>query len=476
MIVMKFGGSSVGSADAMRQVADIVAQYRDRQPVVVVSAMKGVTDRLLSAVQVKKESDTTDSVLEELAENIFDLHRRVAREFEQDNTSVVASVAALLDELSEVLEMPFVNEEGGVIQTDQILAYGERLSAVLVAAALRCAGLKARAFDARGFMFTDDQHGSANVDFVRSYMAAESALAPYVEDGGIPVVTGFIGTAPNGSTTTLGRGGSDYTATLLAAALRAIEVWFWKEVDGVLSTDPSVVKNAQRQPALTYDEAAELSHFGAKVLHPKTMIPVIERSIPIRIRNTFAPDEPGTVISVEAPEPPKGVRAVTTIRNLAMVTVEGKGMAGIAGFAAKVFGAAGDAGTNILMFSQSSSEQNICLVCSADGVQQLELKLRDVLRAELTAKHVERIRVQTDVAAVAVVGEGMVGRIGVAGKTFTSVAEAGVNVLAIAQGSSERNISFLVQAKVADVAVQAIHEAFGLDEQPAEEAEDDTVH
>ncbi len=475
MIVMKFGGSSVGSADAMRQVAGIVAQHRDRQPVVVVSAMKGVTNRLLNVVQAKLESDSADNMLEDLIESIFDQHRQIALEFEQENTPVVAAVAALLDEMSEVLEMPFVNEDGATIQTDQILAYGERLSAVLVAATLRCAGLKARAFDARGFMFTDNQYGSANVDFVRSYMAAESALASYVEDGGVPVVTGFIGSAPDGSTTTLGRGGSDYTATLLSAALKAEEVWLWKEVDGVLSTDPSVVAEAQRQPSITYDEAAELSHFGAKVLHPKTMIPVIELKIPIRIRNTFAPNEPGTVISIEAPEPPRGVRAVTAIRSLAMVTVEGKGMAGIAGFAAKVFGAAGDAGTNILMFSQSSSEQNICLVCSADGVYVLEQWLRQALRGDLSAKRVENIRVQTEVAAVAVVGEGMVGRIGVASKTFTAVAKAGVNVLAIAQGSSERNISFLVQAEVADVAIRAIHEAFGLGESPTQEADDELL-
>jgi bifunctional aspartokinase / homoserine dehydrogenase 1 len=461
MIIMKFGGSSVGSVEAIQQAVRIVDWHNDCQPVVVVSAMLGVTDKLLRLIEVKMAGNA--NAMEAMIESLVSLHLGVAIELGRFEPSVVGEVEALLDDMKEVVSAPFVNEDGAASEADSIVSFGERLSAVLFSGALRSLGLTSRPFDARGFVFTDcGRHGSANVDYVRTYMAVSEIISPYVQDGGIPVVTGFIGSGPDGRTTILGRNGSDYTATLMAAGLRAKEVWLWKEVDGVLSSDPRIVPEAKKQSELTYDEAAELSHFGTSVLHPKTMIPVIERGIPIRIRNTFAPEDTGTCISAEAEDPPNGVRAVSAIRELAMVTVEGKGMIGIAGFAAKVFGAAGESGANILMFSQSSSEQNICLVCNQADAVRLESKLQRVLAPEIKLRQVERIRIQNDISAVAVVGEGMVGRIGVAGRTFSAVADAGVNVLAIAQGSSERIISFLVRSDEVEIAVRAVHNAFNL--------------
>lgn len=459
MIVMKFGGSSVGSAEAIRQVARIIGRFLDRSPVVVVSAMAGVTDLLLSLIAARAEGD--ESTFEGIFEKLRAVHNEALAGLLSAGGDPVlqAQVPLLLRRLEEELQTPAVNEEGAATVSDEVLSYGERLASYLVAVALRAEGIKARPYDARGLVFTDL---NGNVKKELSYPAIDTALRPSVEDGIVPVVTGFIARRSDGRTVTLGRGGSDYTATLLGAALKADEVWYWKEVDGVMTADPKVVPGALLIGNLTYDEAAEMSYFGAKVLHSRTMIPVVRKGIPIRIRNTFDPDAHGTIIGPDADEPPSGVRAVTAIRDLAIVTVEGKGMAGIAGFAGRVFTAAGRIGANLPMFNQASSEQSICLVCAVTDADRLGKELRSELKEQIAAGIVEGVSVEKGFAAVAVVGEGMRGRKGVAGRFLTAVGGADVNVYAITQGASERIISIIVRDEDADVAVRAVHAAFGL--------------
>ncbi len=463
MIVMKFGGSSVRNAEAMIQVADLVERYRGERPVLVVSALAGVTDALIALAESALAGDV-DGVEEGIA-GLRTRHREAAIGVAGDGAlECLARIDALAGELGHALRgVAYLRELSGRSR-DLIVSFGERLSAPIVAAALAARGIPARAVDARALIVTDDRFGSATVRFPETDANIEAAILPMVETGAVPVITGFIAATEDGATTTLGRGGSDYSVAIVAGAVGAAEIWIWKEVDGIMTADPRAVADAALLSAISYDEAAEMSFFGAKVLHPKTMIPAVEKRIPIRIRNTFRPEAPGTVIGERSVPSPHGVKVVTAIKKLSMVTVEGKGMMGIAGFAAHVFGVAGRHKINIVMFSQSSSEQNICLVSEAGDGRRFKAELERELQEELSQRLVDRIAIEDGVAAVAVVGEGMKGAPGVSARLFTAVAGAGVNVLAIAQGSSERNVSFIVREADADAVVRAVHRAFALHE------------
>lgn len=461
MIVMKFGGSSVGTPEALGQVVGLVERFHDTKPVLVVSALQGVTDALLAlaAAATDGRAITVTTGIASLRERH---HAMVDACVSSDAEACHARVDALIDELSSVLAA--INGTHARVERayDEIVSYGERLSAPIVAAALSSRGVTARGVDARELVITDDRFGSANVYFAQTDERIAAEILPMVEEGAVPVITGFIGATAEGVTTTLGRGGSDYSVAIVAGALAANEIWIWKEVDGVLTADPRVVPEAALLSAISYDEAAELSHFGAKVLHPKTMIPAVDKNIPVRMRNTFRPDAPGTVIGEKTTETQSGVKAVTAVKKLSMVTVEGKGMSGMAGFAAHVFGVAGRHGINIVMFCQSSSEQNICLVSDAKDGRRFKEALERELADEVSQRLVDRISVCEDVAAVAVVGEGMRGVPGVAARLFRAVASVGVNVLAIAQGSSERSVSFIIAESSADDIVRAVHASFAL--------------
>jgi aspartate kinase len=288
------------------------------------------------------------------------------------------------------------------------------------------------------------------------------------------VVTGFIAATKDGVTTTLGRGGSDYTAAILGACLDADEVWIWTDVDGVMTADPRVVPEARTLPEISYSEAAELSFFGAKVLHPKTILPAVERGIPLRIVNTFNPSHPGTLIVAEAklrPELAEGpsefaVKGITSIRGLSLVTVAGRGMLGVPGIAARVFTAVAQEGISVLMISQSSSEQSICFIIRQETVDRALKALEAAFETELARRNVDRIWAQNEVAIVAVVGAGMKGTPGIAAKVFGALGKHAVNVISIAQGSSEYNISFVVDEEDIETAVRDIHQEFGLGRRP----------
>jgi aspartate kinase len=341
---------------------------------------------------------------------------------------------------------------------DAIVTYGEKISAPIVAALLSARGTKAWSLSAEGLLITDDAFGHANplLDEAR----VDKELAPRLKDGLTPVITGYVASTADGVTTTLGRGGSDYSAAVLAAALGADELRIYTDVNGMMSADPRIVRGAKSLDRVSYAEAAELSYFGAKVIHPRTVLPAIEARIPVRILNTFAPEHPGTTITGDPVFDGSVVKATTSLGGLGLITVQGAGMSGVPGFAARVFDTTAAEKVNVLMISQSSSENSICLVIPADGADRLRPALERMFSAELRRHDVERVSVETPVAIVAAVGEGMRGTPGVAARVFGALGRAGVNVMAIAQGSSELNISFVVADAERDKAVRAVHEEF----------------
>jgi aspartate kinase len=287
-------------------------------------------------------------------------------------------------------------------------------------------------------------------------------LMPLLEGGTVPVVTGFIGATARGVTTTLGRGTGDLSVSVVGASLDSEEIWIWTDVDGVMTADPRIVPGARSLPAISYAEAAELAYFGAKVLHPKTMLPALRGGIPIRTKNTFNPTHPGTLIVSEAAPAKQGVRGITAIKGLSLVTVEGRGMMGVPGVAAKVFTAVAREGISVLMISQSSSEQNICFVVPGASAAPAVAALEREFVAERSHQDIERISATGQVGVVAVVGAGMKGVPGIAARVFTALGREGVNVVAIAQGSSEHNLSFVLEEKDIDGAVRAVHQECGL--------------
>jgi aspartate kinase len=343
---------------------------------------------------------------------------------------------------------------------DAIASFGERLSCAQIAAIFENAGIAAEYVDARELILTDANFGQAAVDFAATGANIQKALTPLVEENIVPVVTGFIAATKDGITTTLGRSGSDYTGAIVGAALGSEEIWIWTDVDGVMTADPRYVAGARHLPEISYREAAEMSYFGAKVIHPKTMLPAIEKNIPIRIKNTFNPSHPGTLISGKTDTANGVVKNVTSIDDLALVAVEGHGMMGVPGVAARIFTALAHAGVNVMMISQASSEHNICLIIPRKDQQRAVDALQNEFAEDIACKMIDSIRLRKDVAIIAVVGEGMRGIPGIAGKTFEAAAREKVNVIAIAQGSSELNISLVVDQCDVRRAVQAIHDAF----------------
>ena len=340
---------------------------------------------------------------------------------------------------------------------DTIASLGERMSAPLVAAALNEAGIPAKAVDTREVLVTDDVHQSASPDMEATLQGAERVIKPLFEAGKIPVLTGFIGASQGGAVTTLGRGGSDFSGAIFGVVLDAQELWIWTDVSGVMSTDPRIEPSARTLSEVTYKEISELAFYGAKVLHPKTIRPALEHGITLWVKNTFAPESASTRI-IEDGNGQKGtVRAVTAIREQCMITVEGRGMLGVPGIAARLFTAVARSKTSIVMISQASSEQSICFVVPHAARKIVVDTLEDEFRQEIARRDIDRINPLDNCAIVTVVGAGMRSTPGIAGKVFSAVGDENVNVIAIAQGSSECSISLVVDAQETNRAIHAIH-------------------
>ena len=456
--VLKFGGTSVASPTALESVARIVASIQGER-VVVVSATAGTTDALHAAAReaVAGRADGATRILQDLAKAHANL---VADLLGVGGADALKEITELTERTIGLLRSVAVLRECTDRTLDAIVTYGERVSAPMVAALLNARGTKAVSVSAEGLIVTDDQFGHANPLMDETRVRVQRALVSRLKDGVVPVVTGYLASTADGVTTTLGRGGSDYSAAVLAATLSATELRIYTDVSGVMSADPRIVKDAKPLPRMSYAEAAELSYFGAKVIHPRTVLPAIEARIPVRILNTFAPTDEGTTITADPAPDGSVVKATTSLGSLALVTVQGAGMSGVPGFAARVFDTTAAQGVSVLMISQSSSENSICLLVPADTADRLRPALERIFSAELRRHDVERVIVDAPVAIVAAVGEGMRGTPGVAARVFGALGRARVNVMAIAQGSSEENISLVVAERDRDAAVRAIHDEF----------------
>lgn len=458
MIVMKFGGTSVGTLLSINQVAAVVAVAMPSQPIVVTSAMSAVTDELLALAKVAltfKKEEWLPRIAALRAR-----HEQTILKGEASGLETKKQIDTIFFELEQALDVIALGHELTPRSVDFVASCGERLAAPILANRLQVRGIKTVTVDSRDGIITDDGYISAEVDFAVTNARLRAILWPIIESAAVPVITGFIAKNKDGVTTTLGRGGSDYTAAIVGAALLAEEIQIWTDVDGMMSADPRIVPGAKILSEVTYAEAVEMSYFGAKVIHPKTMQPAFAAGIPIIIKNTFCPQAPGTKIKKEITEGSSGVKVITSIPKVSMLTVQGLGLRGRSGFAAKVFAVAGEKGANIIMITQASSEQSICLLVDRSEGAELQTALLRAFSQELDLKNVESVILDEDVSIVAAVGAGMKGAPGIAAKTFSAAAAAGVNILAIAQGSSEMNISFVVRESEVEKTIRAIHAAF----------------
>jgi aspartokinase/homoserine dehydrogenase 1 len=465
LVVMKFGGTSVGSVAALQQVISIVKKARGKgeEVVVVVSAMNRITDLLLSSARRAETGDVETG--RRAHQDMLARHTEVVETLlagSRWHDSVLAEINELLDEFDALCHSISVLGELTPRALDVIAGMGERMSARQVAAILDHHGVQAQAVDATQLIVTDDCYGSASPLMSPTAERCAALLRPLIAQGVTPVVTGFIGATRAGVPTTLGRGASDYSGTILGRALNADEVWIWTDVNGVMTADPRGVPGARTIPSLSYAEVGEMAYFGAKVLHPQAIRPARQTAIPVRILNTFEPDHPGTLITKNGNGSGQTVKAITAIKGLSMVTVEGAGMIGVPGVAARTCGAVARTGTSVLMISQSSSEQGICFVVPTPEVAGVLAALQEEMARELERGEIERISPQDDIVIVAVVGAGMRGTPGIAARIFGALGKPRINVIAIAQGSSEYNISLVIARGDADDAVRCIHDEFQL--------------
>ncbi len=465
-IVMKFGGSSVANGKKIRHVANLIADNRTEDCGIVstVSALEGVTNQLIQIAKEAKKGkrDFISKFTNELLERHLTA-TKVAIKNKQTREETEQVLKERVGELEIILKgIGYVNELSPK-SMDNVIAYGEKLSAPIVSGALNDIGVKSTHLTGgEAGIVTDNNYGEAGLLMQVTKYQVRRRLEPLLKEGQSPVVTGFIAATQNEETTTLGRGGSDYTATILGASLEADEVWIWTDVDGLMTADPKIVSSAKTITEMSFQEATELTIFGAKAMHPRALEPARKEGIPVRIRSVFNPNNQGTLITKEQKVRPKdGVKAVTLVKNVAVITVSGAGMVGAPGTAAKVFEVLGKEKINILMISQSVSESNISLVIQRNllerAVNTLEIALlgRDFIR---------EIMSEDDVCVVAVLGAGMKGIPGVASRIFLAVAKEGINVRMIAQGSSELNVSFVVKEKNGANTVKAIHKEFKLNE------------
>ncbi|MEO8026821.1 MAG: aspartate kinase [Bryobacteraceae bacterium] len=463
LLVMKFGGTSMGSAERIRVAARISSEQRAQRPTIsVVSAMSKVTDLLIDSLRKAEAGDQAD--LDANMKRLWERHLETVRELvpapKQD--AVLAGVHGLLSDFSRIAKGILMLGERPPRSVDEAVAIGERLSALLLAAHLESENVPAQAVSGEELIVTDAIFGNASplLDLTRAKTSAR--LLPLLAEGILPIVTGFNGATVDGRPTTLGRGGSDFSASILAAVLDASELWIWTDVDGIMSADPRLVSNARVLEHVTYAEAAELAYNGAKVLHPRTLAPLAERKIPVWSKNSFDIAKPGTHIVPEI-STRTGPCAVTSMTNVALISIE-PASAVLTGTRAmaRSRGALARANVEVLAITSSSYRQSFCFLVREDELQRATDFLEEGLSLELTHGYVKPIEIDREVSLLAIVGEGMRGTPGLAGRIFTAISRKDINIIAIAQGSSELTIAVVVRRGGLEHAVRAIHEECGL--------------
>ena len=456
MLVIKFGGTSVGSPQALSNVAGIVGKVKQdwRRVAVVVSALGGVTDLLREGAAAAGSGDSARA--KRCAETIRKQHRAAIEAGSLDGV-VVAAVDACLHELEGLYHAVSVLKEVSPRALDAITSLGERMSIHIVSGYLTRAGTAGMPVEASEFLITDAKFQNASPLMDEVSRRARQVLEPIYRRKAVPVITGFIGATREGVITTLGRGSSDYSAAILGAALDADEVWIYTDVDGVMSADPRQVPEARSLPSLSYREISEMAYYGAKVVHPKAIRPCVDRKIPLWIKNTFHPDYPGTEILANDQKTSGVIKAVTSIREQTMVTVQGGGMMGVPGIAARTFATVARMGVSVTLITQASSEQSICFSVPAHSGKPVQSHLEEEFRKEIDREDIDAVDLLEACVIVTVVGAGMRKTHGVSGRIFSALGRAGVNVIVIAQGSSECSISMVVDRNDETPAIQAIH-------------------
>jgi aspartokinase/homoserine dehydrogenase 1 len=454
MKVLKFGGTSVGSAANIRKVKEIVLQQKE-DTIVVVSALGGVTDLILSAARIAS-AGTGD--FHPLLAEIKNRHKQTIDELFNGSGAMVYIAEELLDELEQILTGITLVGELTAKTLDRIAGIGERISSHLVAQFIPGAVRK----DSAELIQTDSNFGKARVDFGITNQKIKEEFADF---SGIAVMPGFIAKNFKGEFTTLGRGGSDYTAAILAAALEVDSLEIWTDVDGFMTADPRVISKAYTIPELTYSEAMELSHFGAKVIYPPTILPVYQNGIPIRIKNTFKPENEGTLILSSAKTPKeRPIKGISSISGISLVTLQGIGMVGVTGISMRLFTALASVSVNVILISQASSENSISVAIDEHAVELAESAIRSEFEKEIETGQVSKIDIERELSVVAIVGENMKHTTGIAGKLFSTIGKNGINIIAIAQGASELNISWVVKTSELRKTLNVVHESFFLSE------------
>lgn len=462
--ILKFGGTSVGDAECIRRAVKIITTSRRKKPVVVVvSAMSGVTNRLMETAHQCAQGKPCAA--EEIKEFLYQKHVPPVRSLISEGQrrrqligelgEIIGHVTVLCREVAHACTL-------SPLASDAIASVGERLSARLVAAALCEEGWPSVPLEATELIVTDEFFGRAEPLMKPTCEQARRRLLPFVLQGMIPVVTGFIGSTQQGRLTTLGRGGSDFSATILGAALDASEVVIWTDVDGVLTADPWLVPNTRTLHSISYKEAAELAYFGAKVLHPKTLQPVERTGIPVWIRNSFAPERIGTKVSRKGDGSGSAVKAIAAMREVSLITISGPDLVRLPDAAAKVLPATAEVRADVLLISPSSSNNEICLLVKASDKERTLAALQRVLASQADTSFVDSIEVDSNVALIALVGEKMRRQPRVTERVFTALGREHMDILAIAQGSSGHNLSFVVEASAMAKAVAVLHQEFGL--------------
>ena len=457
---MKFGGTSVGSAAAIQQVVEIVRDYLAQgcELALVVSAMAGVTDRLLESAAAAAAADK--AAYRAINQDIRQRHEAVIEALIDDEAArdaIRRPVQQLLQSHLELCEAVHILGEATPRISDAIVSYGERLSSRVIAAVMQAGGINAQQYDSSDYIVTDSSFQDAEPLWEATATRIAAGLLPDLQAGITPIITGFIGATPDGTYTTLGRGGSDFSAAIFAAYCDSDELIVWTDVDGVMTTDPRLDRRARVLPYISYQEIGELAFYGAKVLHPKTVQPIINRQIPLRVRNTFNPAHPGTLVGAQLQASATVIKAITSIKNVSMLTVSGRGMLGVPGIAGRTFLATANAGANILMISQSSSEQSFCFTVVDPAAEHVKAAVESELQREIQQRDIDGVAVLSDIVIITIVGAGMRGTPGVAGRVFSLLGEHRINVLAIAQGSSECSISFIVPEHELERAVAGLH-------------------
>ena len=457
MKILKFGGTSIRDAERIQHVVQILKnRIQEDEIAVVVSAFGGITDLLINtAEQAVSSNKRYTSSFQEIKDRHIEVIDTLFEGKDRDN--ILSILDKYTSRLYDIFHGIYLVRDLAPKSHNQILSYGERLSARIISAYLSSQGVEAQYIDSRKVVKTDSNYSAAAVNFRKTNSRIKNR---YAKKTGMWVMTGFIATNDEGETTVLGRSGSDYSAAILGAALDAEEVEIWTDVNGVMTANPRMVANATTIPTMSYADALEMSHFGAKVIHPPTVQPLMKKNIPIRIKNTFEPEFDGTLIGNLPPDPDHKITGISSIEEISLIRMSGSGMIGRTGFNGRIFQSVARRDVGVMLISLASSEQSICFAVSPESANDAKLALEEEFAWEIRNEYVSRILIEDNLSIVAVVGENMRHTPGISGKVFSALGEEGINVIAIAQGSSERNISIVISADDEVHAIETLHKTF----------------